>query len=672
MEQHASTRFCASPPNSPVREKSLKLLQRFLRSIPGRVSLLTTLSAIPCAHAQRVDENAVEQAQDAFGITVGLESIGLYSPNDARGFSPRQAGNLVIEGLYFDQQTFQPSSRIIQSSTLHVGLSAQSYPFAAPTGVVDYQLRLPGDRQLTSIVAGLGPHDQAFGEIDAQIPLSEQLGLGLGLGYRFRPSYFNAEDSAGPSAGTILRWRPTSRSQIVTFGGWSATYEKRERPLVFLGGPHLPPAFEQAKLAGQDWTQWNQEHFDYGLLGHVSFGSGWTLRAGGFSSARTQKNSFNESLYNAQPDGTAEYVIAALPEQKFASTSGEVRLSRVLNIEDRQRHTVHLIGRTREGSRRYGGDDQRFFGTTRIGERLIVPEPVFSTGPMQRTENRQTNYGAAYAGLWDGMGEISAGVQRAQIERIVQDGPGSPPLRTSEATWLYNGTFAAYLPGRLTLFGSYSRGLEESGIAPENAVNRRQAAPLTLSKQIDAGLRYVVRDNLSFVLAGFEIEKPYYGLTSQNLFTELGLVRHRGVEASLTGELIEDLDVVAGVVHIDPRLSGASVDDGSIGKTPVGPIPDVISVDISYSPASWHGFSLEASLRDTSSRVASRDNTLVVAGATEVDAGFRYKFQVGRARSSIRFQAMNLTDKRAWEIEPSGQARLSDERRYSLAVTADL
>ena len=57
------------------------------------------------ALAQRADENVVTAAQDAFGTSIGTQSVGLYSPEDARGFNPQQAGNLRIEGLYFDQQT---------------------------------------------------------------------------------------------------------------------------------------------------------------------------------------------------------------------------------------------------------------------------------------------------------------------------------------------------------------------------------------------------------------------------------------------------------------------------------------------------------------------------------------------------------------------------------------
>ncbi|MEP7245859.1 MAG: TonB-dependent receptor, partial [Gammaproteobacteria bacterium] len=70
------------------------------RSIPWA---LVAAFAVP-AVAQRADENAVTTAQDAFGATTGNESIGLYSETEVRGFSPVTAGNVRIEGLYFDRQ----------------------------------------------------------------------------------------------------------------------------------------------------------------------------------------------------------------------------------------------------------------------------------------------------------------------------------------------------------------------------------------------------------------------------------------------------------------------------------------------------------------------------------------------------------------------------------------
>ena len=43
--------------------------------------------------AGRSDDNAVRQAEDAFGTSVGRESIGLYNAGSVRGFSPIAAGN---------------------------------------------------------------------------------------------------------------------------------------------------------------------------------------------------------------------------------------------------------------------------------------------------------------------------------------------------------------------------------------------------------------------------------------------------------------------------------------------------------------------------------------------------------------------------------------------------
>src|SRR6516162_11097014 len=71
---------------------------------PFVLAALAILASV-AARAQRANENAVTSASDAFGTVVGSQTIGLYSPTNARGFSPTQAGNLRIEGLYFDQQS---------------------------------------------------------------------------------------------------------------------------------------------------------------------------------------------------------------------------------------------------------------------------------------------------------------------------------------------------------------------------------------------------------------------------------------------------------------------------------------------------------------------------------------------------------------------------------------
>ena len=135
------------------------------------LTLVAALLVALTARAQRTDDNAVTAADDAFGNTVGFQTIGLYSPTNARGFNPTQAENLRIEGLYFDQQTSSSNPFLFSGSEMRVGIAAQSYGFPSPTGIADFKLRTPGDESLVSAVLTRGPLNMSTVEIDAQYPL---------------------------------------------------------------------------------------------------------------------------------------------------------------------------------------------------------------------------------------------------------------------------------------------------------------------------------------------------------------------------------------------------------------------------------------------------------------------------------------------------------------------
>src|SRR6202046_3921535 len=126
---------------------------------PIAVAAIAVLLHVAAARAQHAADNPVASAEDAFGLTLGLETIGMYSPGQVRGFSPQAAGNVRIDGLYFDQQGTL-SNRVIEGSTIRVGISEIGYAFPAPTGIVDYDLRHATDGKPTAtIIAESGPFD---------------------------------------------------------------------------------------------------------------------------------------------------------------------------------------------------------------------------------------------------------------------------------------------------------------------------------------------------------------------------------------------------------------------------------------------------------------------------------------------------------------------------------
>ena len=82
------------------------------------------------ASAQRADTTAASEADDAFGLSVAGETIGLYSDKYVRGFSPVNAGNLRLDGLYIDRQG-EFTDRLFADVAVRVGATALETPLPA-------------------------------------------------------------------------------------------------------------------------------------------------------------------------------------------------------------------------------------------------------------------------------------------------------------------------------------------------------------------------------------------------------------------------------------------------------------------------------------------------------------------------------------------------------------
>src|SRR5258708_23416276 len=215
---------------------------------------MTSLGALP-AGAHLADEKALTPAGDAFGVTVGLQSIGLYGPLSVRGFNPAQAENLRIEGLYYDQQISSSNPFLFNRSDIRVGIAAQAYSFPTPTGIVDYKLRTPGAAALFSVVLSHGPLNMTTAEVDAQYPLvKDVLGVAFSVARWNNFDYNYARTSGNVGFSLLLRIRPDERSEILPFVGYTHNGEHQILPTVYADGLTPLPVFNEQQLPAQDWT----------------------------------------------------------------------------------------------------------------------------------------------------------------------------------------------------------------------------------------------------------------------------------------------------------------------------------------------------------------------------------------------------------------------------------
>jgi iron complex outermembrane recepter protein len=634
-----------------------------LRSVSVTAILLAT--AAP-ALAQRTGENAVASAQDAFGTSVGSERVGLYFPQSARGFSPVQAGNVRINGMYFDYQT-DLNGRLISGSNVRVGLTAQGYPFPAPTGVADFSLRLPGSEAVASTVVGIGPFGGPRLEVDAQLPVSETLGVAAGIGVNQEEQYYGGRRRLLTAAG-VARWRPAENLEIIPF--WSMLDNKGDegQPIIFTAGAYLPPQFERRRYFGPEWAENESQGFNYGLLSTFGFGD-WTVRGGAFRSVAHNLRNFNVLFLNSSPDGESDRVVIHEAGRRSASTSGELRLTRQV-VEGDRLHLVHLMTRGRMQDRRYGGSQRFDFGRGRIDEAILTPEPALAQGPQTTDEVRQLTAGLGYEGRWRDVGELSLGVQRTFYEKAVVRPSGALPV--SEASpWLFNGTLSVLAGRDLVFYAGYTKGLEESPVAPEIAVNRGEAPPAIITEQMDAGFRYAITPALRLVAGMFDVRKPYFALDPSRVFRELGEVRNRGIEVSLAGQITPRLSIVLGGVFLDATVSGDQVDLGLIGRRPVGSSGRTITGALNWDLPWVQGLSLDLAYESTADRIANSANTFVIPARYVVALGGRYRFDILDKPATFRAQLASVNN-------PYGYNNLGEgfyynpPRRLQMSLTVDM
>ncbi|MGH8238611.1 MAG: TonB-dependent siderophore receptor [Steroidobacteraceae bacterium] len=640
-----------------------------------RRSLLARLPAVAAigllisqaAPAPRAAENVTTGSEDAFGRSIGSESIGIYNEGDVRGFSPIEAGNVRIEGLYFDRLGTL-TSRLIEGSTIRVGVASQSYPFPSPTGIVDYDLRRVGAKQVISALAYYGPFDSFGAEVDAQLPvMGEELGIAVGAGI-YRDAFLWGGRNEATSYAIVPKWRPTENFELRPFFSRIVFSEEESEHLMVTQGGVLPPKIRRDHYYGQEWSTNEGEILNYGVIGATRFGA-WTARLGVFESIFTADARFAELMTDIDPERNANEQVVAFPESRYGSKSGELRLSRVFESGPR-RHTLQFATRGRLQKRRYGGEDLIDVGAVELGVGRQIARPVFNFGEQSHDEVKQLTFGTAYELQWTGVGEMSVGVQKTDYSKSV-DTPTAVLPESRADPWLEYATATVAVTEGLAFYGSYTQGLEESPVAPSEAQNRNVAAPALETEQYDAGIRWGAFANLKLIAGVFNIEKPYFDLDAAGFYTELGTVEHRGVEFSLAGDPLDNLTVIVGLRWLDATVSGPTVDAGLIGEKPVGTARQYSLATADYRFAGT-GLSIDATAEHITSQVANSANTIDVPARAVFHIGGRYRFKVFGKPATLRLQVNNVFDKYGWQALSSGVYGYNAPRRFGVYVAADL
>jgi iron complex outermembrane recepter protein len=629
------------------------------------VAGLATITLAPAwTYAQRTTTNVVTQASDAFGTSIGDERIGIYTSTNVRGFSPVSAGNIRLEGLSFDRPAGF-TSRLTEGSTIRVGISAQGYPFPAPTGIVDFRLRKPGSQTIAAVGVSYGPLGGKSAEADIQLPLDgDRFGVTFGAG-RYLDGSAYGSISITNAVALSARYAPHASLEIQPFWSRIAYRDDEAQPLIFTIGGVPPPEIKAGNFFGQDWTDSSGTLDNYGVI-FKSQVKEFDIRAGVMRSIWRVNTTAADLLLNVDTNGNVgNRNIILQGDDKYGATSGELRISRTF-AEGVRRHSLIAMVKARKLLRDYGGAQTINIDTAIIGEPDQRPAPIRNISPNNAADKiTQTTVGLGYQGQWQNWGEIGLGVQHANYEKISQ-----APLPSTRATpTLINGNAAVYLSDQLAAYIGYTRGLEESPAAPLEAINRNQSPPAIRTIQKDVGVRWKSNSGITTVLGVFEIEKPYFNLDSARQFGRLGSVQHRGIEFSAAGKLTTNLAFVLGNLFIDRRVFNS---DARADTMPIGSFRHQSFLNLNYVVPDLRELSLTSALESTGRRVTNTVNTQFVPGRITANMGARYRFMLGDKQALVRLRVDNIFNKFSWDVTSSGAFVVNSPRRYSIDFGLDL
>jgi iron complex outermembrane receptor protein len=634
-------------------------------------AIALALAAPPIAHAQRAAENPVASAEDAFGTNVGLESVGIYTEADTRGFSPLKAGNVRVDGVYIDTVQTLPG-RLRESTAIRVGFSAAEYPFHAPTGIVDHRLRPFPIEVGFSVAATRFAYGGYILESDLRLPIvADHLSLTGGVTRAVtRQGDGGGNHTRGMTIRPIVRFGGVEIAPFIHRGTYQDIYF---HPLVVVASGALPPQPPGRRFVAQRWADGRQKNASSGVVVKAAITDSLSLRGGLFFVEGDRVRNFTEifSIVGGPPiesgRANARYRLIADPEQDLQSTSGEVQVAWRMT-HGRWQHRLIAGYRGRDRLTESGGSDRRDFGVIAYGTENPRPEQPYAFTQPNAGRVRQSAMMIGYLGRLEGVGSINIGLQKARYRGSYRDGLSGRTSLSRANPWLYNAVATLDLDRSFSLYAGAETGLEDSGAAPENAANRNEQLPATNARQIEAGLRWRFPGG-QLVMNTFQVTKPYFsfdvGGPDPAVFTQLGQVRHRGLETSLSGRFGSRFNVVAGALLMQPRVSGGV----SGGGRPIG-TPSIYSrVDANYRTDIFEGLTPTATVVYTGKRAVRSD--LMVPGYASVDLGLRQQFRIGKVPASFRALLLNVFDAKTWKVVAANTLYPEERRRMTIALAMD-
>ncbi|MBA1365806.1 TonB-dependent receptor [Burkholderia gladioli] len=555
-------------------------------------------------------------------------------------------------------------------------LSGASPTGSAVGGGVNIQLKRADDKPLTRVTLD----GSTGGQVGEHIDIGRRFGSEGQFGIRV-----NQASSGGSTDIDDAHHRATTQALALDYRGdklrlYADFLHQRERDdqgrsVVYVNGTGAIPAPPSATHNyAQPWAYSDLEDTVGQLRAEYDFFPGWTAYVAGGARHTDENGIYSSPTYNASTGAVTASRMTVPHKEDTQSAEAGVRGRFATGP------VTHFVTAGAAYTRLNSQSAYTLSGTfpTTLDNPPAVPFPgnnLYSGGNMSDPGTTAMTWTRSVAvsdtlGLLNDRVLFTIGARRQSIAvtNYGYTGAVSSVYDQSVTTPVFGLVLKA--TDNWAFYANRTEALTQGGTAPTTARNVGEVLAPYRSKQYEVGTKYDA-GRFGAALALFQIEKPMaYTDPNTLIYGADGTQRHRGVEASINGEPVKGLRLIAGASYIDATLEGTS-GGTSDGNRPIGVPKFTFTANAEYDLPMLQGATLTARWIHTSSQYLNVANTQSIPSWNRFDIGARYKTELFKKETTFRVMVRNVANKSYWASTIGGYLSQGEPRSIWLSMTTD-